>query len=157
VTNYVFQASDADEHEKGGSASSFLNEVNRGALTAPSELSFLICVQLWKIFKHISMSHEQTQLLYTENLSSCSIFKSVSLMYFSTNDESRLVFIHQECGHSHSLQDHTKLFSSKIFNLFSKNYSSFLNSQIHSKRGHKSQKRDPTFSKVAKLQSSSSV
>jgi len=154
ITNQKFQVEDANKPVSSANAD-FLNQVNRGGLTIPSELSFLTCVQSWKIFSHISESESLQNLLYRVNLSSLTIFQNVFDLYLSSHNEARFIFLEQRCRQGHPFRNISSRLSAKIFNLFSKNLSSVLNSEIHSKRGRKTDdyKRHPLASKVAKLQS----
>ena len=63
------------------------------------------------------------------------------------------------CEKGHLFGEQVFSLSGKFFNLFSKNYVSAINSDIHSKKGRKSEdaKRDPVKMKVAKLQSETSL
>jgi hypothetical protein len=94
-------------------------------------------------------------LLYSPNISSQKVFRQAFKMYLDSCEETRFVFLLQSCDNEHNFQEKALSIAGKIFNLFSKNYSSEINSEIHSKRGRKTEekKRDPLAMKVAKLQS----
>jgi hypothetical protein len=135
--------------------SDYFDQVNRGGLTMPSELSFLTCIQAFSFYNNIIKDLQLKSLLHSQNVSSKKIFQKSFVKYLDSCDQTRNIFLLHRCDQSHIFQDHVILLAGKIFNLFSKNYASFVNSEIHSKRGRKSDdcKRDPLKMKVAKVQS----
>ena len=148
--------SDSEDTNYPGS-SDFLNQVNRGGLTVPSELSFLTCVQAREFYKKIMSDSKLKDLLHSPNVSAQKVFQSAFLTFLDCSEETRFLFLIQTCQNDHAFRNITEKFAGKIFNLFSKNFSSVVNSEIHSKRHRKNDKtkRDPTVFKVAKLQSDS--
>jgi hypothetical protein len=149
--------SDENENMEIQRVSEYFDQVNRGGLTIPSELSFLACLQAWKFYCDIIADLHLKTLLHSANISSRKVFQKSFLKYLNSCEQTRNIFLLHQCDQSHIFQDHVISLAGKIFNLFSKNFASVVNSEIHSKRGRKSDdnKRDPLKMKVAKVQSES--
>ena len=133
----------------------YLNQVNRGGLTIPSEFIFMTCVQAWNYHSLIVKDPHLSSLLFTPNISAQKIFQHSFLKYLDSNESSSRFFLLNLCKSGHSSSEHVFQIAGKIFNLFSKNFVSDKNSEIHSLKGRKEPeaKREPTKIKVAKLQS----
>jgi hypothetical protein len=134
----------------------YFNQVNRGGLTIPSEICFLACIQAWSLYQTLSSSPNLKNLLYTSNVSSRRIFEVVLLKYLDTSEETQVLFQNRCCENGHSFSTFLASFAQKMFNLFSKNFVTVLNSEIHSNKRQNSNdsKRNPSKHKIAKLQSS---
>ena len=135
---------------------SFISQVNRGRLSFPTELSFLVCCHAWQLYSAIINDVELKKLLHSPTASGRKVFTKALTKYFESSDETRLFFLDQTCSNGHYFFAHLQSFASKCFNVFTKNFVSELNSQIHrqKQRNHSSeQKRNPTDYKVTKLQS----
>ena len=93
--------------------------------------------------------------LHSANLPSRAVFQTAFVKYLKGSEETKNKFLIEACENGHSFEQFTISLTSKMFNLFSKNFASVLNSEIHSRKGRKSEdsKRDPLLLKVAKLQS----
>ena len=160
--------SDENEHDKGNGKSlknnnkrSYLDQVDRGGLTIPSETFFLICAQIWNFYATIMKEDHLKEVLYSENNCSRTIFTKAFLKFMDRNEETRLLFLVPICDNGHSLCEIVSGVAEKLFNLFSKNHSLVMNSSIHQSKRKKSSegsdtvKRDLVKIKVAKLQSDS--
>ena len=145
----------SDENAEFQSVSDYLDQVNRGGLTIPSELSFLTCIQAWKFYCNITADPKLKALLHSPNISSKKVFQKAFVKHLDSCEQTRDIFLLHQCDQLHNFQDHLTILAGKIFNLFSKNFASVINSEIHAKKGRKSDegKRDPLKIKVAKLQS----
>ena len=137
------------------SPTALFDQVNRGGLTIPSELAFLTCIQAWKFYGEIINRPELKRLLFTPNSSSQILFQTALVKVLLSTEETKATFLTDECGQGHKFEAFTLLLTRKIFNLFSKNFASAANSEIHSKKSRLSynSKRDPVGFKVSKLQS----
>jgi hypothetical protein len=146
--------SDANENTENQIVSDYFTQVNRGSLTVPSELMFLTCAQAWKFYNSIMERPNLKTLLHSANISSKKVFQLAFLKYLQSCEETNYVFLLHTCEKSHVFKDSVISIAGKVFNLFSKNYASTINSEIHSKKTRKSEeKRDPLTIKIAKLQS----
>ena len=137
------------------SPTALFEQVNRGGLTIPSELAFLTCIQAWKFYSEIFNRPELKRLLFTPNSSSQILFQTALVKVLLSAEETKATFLTDECRQGHKFEAFTLLLTRKIFNLFSKNFASAANSEIHSKKSRLSDnsKRDPVGFKVSKLQS----
>ena len=137
------------------SPTALLDQVNRGGLTIPSELAFLTCIQAWKFYSEIIDRPELKKLLFTPNSSSQILFQTALVKVLLSAEETKATFLTDECHQGHKFEEFTLLLTRKIFNLFSKNFASAANSEIHSKKSRLSDdsKRDPVGFKISKLQS----
>ena len=141
-----------DESE---SVTDYFEQVNRGGLVIPSEIAFLTCVQAWKFYNLVEQNPNLNSCLHSANLPSRAVFQTAFVKYLKGSEETKNKFLIEACENGHSFEQFTISLTSKMFNLFSKNFASVLNSEIHSRKGRKSEdsKRDPLLLKVAKLQS----
>ena len=137
------------------SVTDYFEQVNRGGLAIPSEIAFLTCVQAWKFYNLVFQNPHLKSCLHSANIPSRNIFQTAFVKYLKGSEETKNKFLIESCENGHSFQQFTISLTSKMFNLFSKNFASVLNSEIHSQKGRKSEdsKRDPLLLKVAKLQS----
>ena len=139
---------------------SYLDQVDRGGLTIPSETFFLICAQIWHFYYSIMNEDQLKEVLFAENICSRTVFTQAFLKFIDSIEETRLLFLVPICDNGHSLCEIVSVVAEKLFNVFSKNHSIVINSGIHAiKRKKKDQsetvKRDLVQIKVAKLQSDS--
>jgi len=135
---------------------SYLAQVNRGGLSVPSEMAFLTCVHVWSFYLRIFGNPVLKKILLSSNVSSRKIFILSFTNFLLSSDETRLTFIEQCCEKGHKFELHWKIFATKCFNIFSKNYVSAINSSIHENRKRSAkveEKRDSTKFKALKLQS----
>ena len=135
------------------------DQVNRGGLTLPSELSFLSCVQSWQLYQTISKDCHLESLLRSSNVISRKVFEEVLTKNLNSCEETQLLFLLKRCDNGHFFSTFLKNFAQKTFNLFSSNYVNVQNSKIHSCKTKKTddKKRNPIKHKVAKLTSSSII
>ena len=153
--NFVALDSDKTPNTKPSSKSDYLDLVNRGGLTVPSELAFLTCAQALKFYNNILQSDQLKSLLHSPNVSSKTIFQHSFIKYLDSSEDTRLEYLSKSCSNGHLFSDHVYILAGKMFNLFSKNFVSVINSEIHRNKGRKTNeaKRVPVNIKVAKLQS----
>ena len=130
-------------------------QVNRGGLTIPSELAFLTCIQAWKFYCEIFERPELKKLLLAPNLSAQIVFQKALVIFLSSVEETKATFLADKCHEGHKFEEFTVSLTRKMFNLFSKNFVSVINSEIHSKKSRLPDdlKRDPVGYKISKLQS----
>lgn len=143
--------------DSDGSERDYYNQVNRGGLTAPSEQVYLLCIQAWQIYQIITKNPELNQLLRKDNVSARKVFESVVKKHLEDCEDLRLIFF-TPCESGHSFEKFTLLLAQRVFNLFSKNFVSSRNSEIHSNKRQRSsteKKREPSFQKSVKLQNES--
>ena len=133
------------------------NNVNRGGLTLPSELIFLLSIQAWHFYHLIFLQPCLKQFITSETYKSQQVFVKAFTMYLNEFDETRSLFINRTCKNSHHFEDFVVKFTKKMFNVFAKNLVSKFNSDIHSTKIDKkmNQKRVKHSLKVTKLQSES--
>ena len=137
-------------------SSAFITQVNRGRLSFPTELAFLTCCHAWQFYSAIVNDFDLKKLLHSPHVSGRKVFIRALLKYFESSEDTRLFFIDQPCENGHKFIIHTQRFAFKCFNIFTKNFVSELNSQIHRKKQRNmpnDQKRNSTNYKVTKLQS----
>ena len=152
------QEIEAADSSNQDDSSVFLSQVNRGGLTIPSEIVFLICAHTWEFYNLIIRETHLTDLLYSPNLCSRTIFTKAFFKYLDSFESTRLLFLVENCENGHPFCDLVASLVQRLFNLFSKNHAIFLNSEIHIKKNKRSNdgsdvKRESTKLKVAKLQS----
>ena len=137
-----------------GENDSFIAQVNRGGLTYPSELVFVICTHAWAFYTEV-MKNPKTKKIIITNTSSRKVFTQSFIGYLNSSEDTRLAFVELCCEDGHCFDKHLSKFANKCFNIFSKNYVSVLNSKIHQgrKRIQNESKRDPSLMKSLKLQS----
>ena len=144
-----------DESAVTDPPTALFEQVNRGGLTIPSELAFLTCIQAWKFYCEIFERPELKKLLFAPNLSSQSVFQKALVIFMSSAEETKATFLTDKCCKGHTFEEFTVSLTRKIFNLFSKNFASVINSEIHAKKSRMPDdlKRDPVGFKISKLQS----
>ena len=137
------------------STKDYFNDVNRGGLTVPTELAFQTSVQCWRFYNQLNNNKDLNQLLHSPNVSAQRVFQYAFVKYLDSCDAGQIFFTHHTCENGHEFRSQVFSMAGKFFNLFSKNFVSVINSDIHSKKSRKSDdgKRDPLHIKVAKLQS----
>lgn len=133
----------------------FLNSVNRGGLTKPTELVFILCIQAWHFFQSIMAQPALKHFLVSENVHSRLVFQTAFEMYLNEFEETRLVFLVQTCQTRHSFKPFAWKLSKKLFNIFSKNLVADFNSAIaySTPNRNTNTKRLSNVHKVTKLQS----
>ena len=137
----------------------FLDQVNRGGLSIPSEFVFLVCAHIWDFYSSIMKEPFLKDLLHSENISSRSVFTEALLSYLDSCEETRNTFILKNCEKGHQFCEVVRVLAQKLFNLFSKNHTLFMNSEIHRLKRKRVDslanqvKRDTVSLKVKKLQS----
>ena len=154
------RAVDDDEESAGNNPErEYLEEVNRGGLTLPTEITFQAAVQIWSFYHKLMGQSSLKDLLHSPNISAQRLFQHSLVKYLDSNEAGQVFFTKHMCEKGHLFGEQVFSLSGKFFNLFSKNYVSAINSDIHSKKGRKSEdaKRDPVKMKVAKLQSETSL
>ena len=133
----------------------FLNAINRGGLTKPSDLVFVTCTHSSDLFKAIQNdSFLSQQLINCAN--SQSLFVEIFLGKLEEVDCTNSVLM-VKCIHGHPFSEIVRKIARVMFNLFAKNLSSECNSAIHKKRSRdtmNSKKRNPSTMKKKKLTSS---
>ena len=147
---------EGEAHEHIMQGTSFLAQVNRGGLTVPSEMAYLTCSHVWSFYLKIFNDPDLKKILLSSNVSSRKIFILSFTNFLASSDETRLDFVEQCCEKGHKFEKHLKVFASKCFNIFSKNYVSAINSSIHENRKRSSNaeaKRESSNFKSLKLQS----
>lgn len=133
----------------------YISQVNRGGLIIPSELTFLACLQAWNFYQSIIQEPYLKQLLMAPNLKSQKVFETSFIRYLDEWEETRLLFLVNSCSNGHPFCNQVSLLSRKLFNVFSKNFVSVINSEIHRLKSEKSgnRKRKLSTYKSTKLQS----
>lgn len=148
----------ATKEETDNQDKSYIAQVNRGGLTYPSELTFLICAHAWTFYTKV-MKDQILKNILSKNISSCQVFVQSFLKFLNSSQDTRLTFIEQCCEKGHLFNKHVFILATKCFNIFTKNYISLLNSKIHESRKRSSDKkrepckREPSVFKSLKLQS----
>ncbi len=155
--NIKFSVINLSEEGTNESVSNYFNEVNRGGLTIPSELAFLTCIQAWKFYSSVIEQPELKKILHSPNLSSQELFRKSLEIFLNSAEETKATFFTDKCHQGHPFKEFSLSLFNKIFNLFSKNFVSVINSEIHARKGRKFDdvKRDVLGIKIAKLQSES--
>ena len=140
---------------KTGENLSFLNQVDRGGLTVPSELVFLTCCHAWSLYSAIVQEPDLLKLMHSPLVSSRKVFVSTFLKCLENSEQSRSFFTDQICKKGHSFTRSLTDLAGKCFNIFTKNFISEINSEIHERKKSSATevKRDNTCLKVKKLQS----
>ena len=127
-------------------AATLLEKVNRGGLTRPSEYTFILAVNCWRVFEEIkSTSTLKAQLLAAECQRSLFV-KIIDRVTDITNCGQPLVS-ENYCVKSHDLK---LLLVQRIFNCFAKNTIKQLNTEANEGSYQPAKRR-----KIAKLSSSS--
>ena len=146
---------DVEESSGNNPQKEYLVKVNRGGLTLPTEITFQAAVQIWSFYYKVIGKSTLKTLLHSPNVSAQRLFQHSLVKYLDSNEAGQVFFTKHTCENGHPFHEQVFSLSGKFFNLFSKNYVSAINSDIHSKKGRKSEdaKRDPVKMKVAKLQS----
>ena len=133
----------------------FLNAINSGGLTKPSDLVFVTCTHSSDLFKAIQNdSFLSQQLINCAN--SQSLFVEIFLGKLEEVDCTNSVLM-VKCIHGHPFSEIVRKIARLMFNLFAKNLSSECNIAIPKKRSREtmnSKKRNPSTMKKKKLTSS---
>ncbi len=136
----------------------YISLVSRGGLVYPSELTFSASVLVWSFYQAIKSQPEKFNLLHSPNVSAQKVFENAFLKYLDSFEETRLSFILKTCDAGHSFSLNLHLLTKKLFNVFSKNFVSNVNSKIHENKKRRSDddsKRNSLNQKIVKLQSES--
>ncbi len=129
----------------------FVDQINRGGLSYPTDLFFTLSLHVWCHYQDIAKNKEAKQFL----LESCDpqkVFLTNFLCLFGATTETRNL-CEMKCKNEHSFHKIVQQLVVKLFNCFMKNMCAEVNSEVHCKRKGKSsmQKR-----KISKLQSNAS-
>ena len=133
----------------------FLNAINRGGLTKPSDLLFVTCTHASDLFTGIRNVNSLYQRLINST-NSRSLFVEVFLGKLQDIDYTNSILM-VKCSRGHPFSHIARKVASVMFNLFAKNIVTEANSNIHKKRTNdtvNSIKRNPSAMKKKKLTSS---
>ena len=134
---------------------SYLSQVNRGRLSIPSELVLLSCCHAWSLYSTIIRDCDLQKLLHSPQTSSRKVFVNTFLKYLEKSEQTRLFFSEQICQNGHPFLEFLTRLAANCFNIFTKNFISEINSEIHEKKKSlkSEEKRESSLLKVKKLQS----
>jgi hypothetical protein len=135
--------------------SSFLEQVNRGGLVEPSDLLFIVALQIWNFYCFI-MNCDETKGILFNSKKSRNVFAEAYLLW---SEKELCSFGQEKCSSGHEFKTILRKCAVKLYNCFAKNFCNEKNSSIHSKKKCNSSAKDQSSSKsqrkVKKLQSSS--
>ncbi len=134
-------------------AAKFLEQINRGGLSYPSDLLYIISLHVWTFYSEVESKKEALEFLLQASQPR-RIFVSSFLSLWKNVDETRSIS-DVKCLSGHEFQAHLSPIVNKLFNLFTKNLCSDMNSNI---RVDSKRKRENNTSsrKAKKLQSNAS-
>ena len=131
----------------------FLNQLNRGGLCTPSDVTYLSCLCAWSFFQEIVASQEARDILLNSN-ESLKVFVASLVEIMSWEDETQDI-LELKCSAGHSFESIFHQIGSKMFNIFMKNYVNEQNSKIRGQSKKRKPAKEKDIAKIQKLQSTS--
>ncbi len=139
-----------DENDKYASEKQqFLDQVNRGGLCYPSDLTYVTCLHAWKFYHDIQSQKEAYQLMLS-SIAPQKVFVSAFIDTCSESSNTQDILT-QQCENGHIFQKLFGRLAVKMFNTFAKNMCAEKNSSIHKGKKRSSTSKDGR--KIKKLQS----
>ncbi len=130
----------------------FLESVNRGGLSTPSDLCYIACLYVFNIFNEI-MEREETKVQFLETQEPRKVFCELIILRLDLDFANELLDIECNAGHSFTKGPMLKI-GEKMFNIMMKNKVSETNQAIVDARKRTwGPKTDASARKAAKLQS----
>ena len=136
------------ETENVNSEQQYLNLINRGGLTKPSDILFMTCIHAWTLYSHIQASADAYQTLMAccnpRNLFFETFLQKLQL-------EESISILNAKCLNGCSFKVYLSRISNATFNIKAKNIVSIANDNISTtKREHADHKRSGIAKKVKK-------
>ena len=129
----------------------FLDQVNRGGLTYPSDPLYFLSVHAWG-FYFVVMSNEEAEKFIFSCGSPRNVFLVAQDILLSFRPDTKLL-LDFKCTYKHSFHELGRQLAGKMFNMCAKNACNDRNSFIHSGRKRGPATKTQAGKKVAKLQS----
>ncbi len=147
VPNIIFM----QEHEVQYQAErqQFIDQVNRGGLCFPTDLTYVACLHAWNFFHDIQSQKDAYNFLLSST-EPRKVFTQAFLTICSNTTETQSI-ICQHCENGHDFSELFERLAIKMFNTFAKNICAERNSEIH--KGKKRGIKSGDGRKVKKLQS----
>ena len=151
---FLFDQSEVVSTEAMATKNQFLQQINRGGLTTPSDLCFLTCIYAWNLFVLLKDNKNlKSKMFNSENplKTFCSAF-CLQLQ----NDPFASILYDQKCQSDHQFSDFIKQISSKMFKIMTKNVVKEMNEKVCAgKKRNNSTDNSNCTRKVTKLSSAS--
>ena len=147
------EASDVITNQEKEARDNFLNQINRGGLCTPSDLTFIACIFATNFFEAIMQNDTAKDILLTSESPILVFTKTcVQLAQMSHGGKE---FSDQQCDMGHEFLEVFRQICRKLFNIMMKNFVSEVNSNMRKKKGQKRKDAKCDQSrKIRKLQSS---
>ena len=131
----------------------FLNQINRGGLCTPSDLTFIACIFAENLFDAIMQNVTAKDLLLTSK-SPILVFSKVTVQFAQMSHGGR-GFSNQQCNVGHEFLEVFHQISRRLFNIMMKNFVAEVNSNTRKLKGQKREGgiKSDKGRKVLKLQS----
>ncbi len=132
----------------GAEKQNFLEQVNRGGLCYPSDLTYMTCLHAWKFYHDIQSQKEAFNFLLS-SAQPVVIFAKTFITTCSQASQTQSI-IQQQCEDGHPFSKLFERLAIKMFNTFAKNICAERNSLIHKGKKRSSLSKDGR--KIKKLQ-----
>ena len=145
--------SDNESQPDSSTVQRYMEIVNRGGLSKPSDTLYILVLHCYEYFSFIKQCDKIWQKLLSFN-NPRDIFIE-TLFWFLNQSDGTYELLNSKCLSLHEFSCFYRLIARACFNLFAKNFVSEENSQIHRerKRGNRDEKKDPVTRKCTKLSS----
>ena len=142
---------DETEKQSRKEAKVFLEQINRGGLSYPSDIVYVSCLHIWSLFCDVQKNAAAKEALF-HSQNPRQLFSEVFLQLCLENDDLSGLLA-ATCSSGHSFKGLLEKMTKKLFNMFAKNKCRELNDAQRKGGKHKSQNSNPSGAKIRKLQS----
>ena len=132
----------------------FLNQLNRGGLCTPSDVTYLSCLCAWSFFQEI-MSASEAKNILLQSKETLKVFVASLAEAMTWEDETKEI-LELKCMAGHLFEDIFCQITGKMFNIFMKNHVNEQNSKIRGQGKKRTASTEKKSQKIKKLQSTSS-
>ncbi len=152
----VISGGERDNPEDESRMRSFLEQLNRGGLSTPSDICYISCIYIWNLYFEIKENQDlKSKLFESENpmKTFCSALK-IQI----ENDADAAVLFDQKCEDNHLFSNIMNKIAIKMFKIMTKNFVKEINETVYkcTKRPKSSDKNCCSSRKMLKLTSNSS-
>jgi hypothetical protein len=132
--------------------STWLDQVNRGGLITPSQLSVISLAHAWFFFETLMKNPSSKTFLLSTVSNQMSVFVRALTLKMKEVSETKTI-LDTVCVDGHKFQKHFQEISGRMFNIASKNLVTEINSVIHASKKRSNFSKSSSTRKIAKLQS----
>ncbi len=128
----------------------FLEQINRGGLTYPSEMSYLVGLVAWNLYSQVNACQEALVFLLNSRFPP-QVF-ALAFITLVQESEDMEDLLKTNCNQKHAFGELAEALTRKLFNCFMKNLKNDINSDIHQGKKRLSFGQNYSSSEVKKLQ-----